>query len=111
MEIDPMAERRNMIDLNVRGIKCDTVGCGWIDCNVIVEDYIQWLNKPCPSCGGNLLTQKDYDTVVKMTNVVEKFNQFIKNWLPFLAPKKNDNMKGIPLDMNGSGKIWIKPQK
>ena len=45
------------------GIKCDNPDCNYADLTVNVEEYDQWLNRPCPDCGCNLLTQADYDMV------------------------------------------------
>ena len=45
------------------GIKCDNPECDYADTEVRIEDYNDWLNKPCPKCGANLLTQADYNNV------------------------------------------------
>ena len=54
------------------GIKCDNPNCNFVDYRVPVEDYINWLNKPCPNCGSNLLTQEDYDNVQTILKVYEQ---------------------------------------
>ena len=50
--------------MDVHGLKCDTPGCGYIDMTIPRKDYEKWIGKPCPVCGGQLLTQEDYDAVV-----------------------------------------------
>lgn len=57
------------MEFEISGIKCDTSHCNYRDDNVKFEDYPKWINKPCPVCGGNLLTQSDYDTCVTMYKV------------------------------------------
>lgn len=49
----------NAIEYAVSGLKCDTKDCDFRDDTVKLEDYGRWLNKPCPKCGGNLLTEAD----------------------------------------------------
>lgn len=51
---------------SIGGIKCDNKSCDFNDMKVKVEDYDKWLNKPCPKCSSNLLTQSDYDAVQTM---------------------------------------------
>lgn len=55
-----MKSRRDAVEVYVRGIKCDNSTCGFKDDTVKFEEYEQWLNKPCPKCGANLLTEEDY---------------------------------------------------
>ena len=43
-------------NINISGIKCDSLTCDYYDNNVHVNGYEDWLNKPCPKCGSNLLT-------------------------------------------------------
>ena len=57
------------------GIKCDNPQCDYINEDVSVSDYHNWLNKPCPKCGENLLTQEDYDKVQSMLAIVDLVNQ------------------------------------
>jgi hypothetical protein len=57
------------------GIQCDNPECDYLDLNVSVTDYHNWLNKPCPKCGENLLTQEDYDKVQAMLAIVNLVNQ------------------------------------
>lgn len=49
--------------LVVKGIKCDS--CSYKDDNVEFEDYLEWLNKPCPICGENPLTADDFNKMNK----------------------------------------------
>jgi len=49
--------------VNIMGIKCDNENCDYVDFTVPYEDYPNWINKPCPKCGDNLLTQEAYNQV------------------------------------------------
>lgn len=66
------------IDVQIRGIKCDNPDCDFLDMSVKYEDYDKWLNKPCPKCGANLLTQRDYDICklsMKLAGLLNKLPQ------------------------------------
>ncbi len=55
------------------GIKCDAEGCDYKDMSVQPEDYVDWVNRPCPDCGANLLTEADFELVgiiLEMTGVI-----------------------------------------
>ena len=52
------------------GIKCDTDGCGYHNPDVKFEQYPEYVNKPCPQCGANLLTQENYDATVIYANML-----------------------------------------
>lgn len=57
------------------GVKCDTEGCDFKVSFGAREEYTNYLNKPCPICGANLLTQEDHDTMSKMLDMMEAANQ------------------------------------
>ena len=72
-------KRFNESDENIEttksgGIQCDKSGCGWSDDLVPVEDYENWINKPCPECGSNLLTQEDYDKTQSIIHAIDTIN-------------------------------------
>lgn len=50
----------NNIKMIESGLKCDNPNCDWEDRNIIYADYKSWINKPCPKCGENVLTEEDY---------------------------------------------------
>ncbi len=47
---------KDLVDIKIHGIKCDMPLCGWADMTVQFEKYSEYVNKPCPKCGSNLLT-------------------------------------------------------
>lgn len=87
------------IILEIGGIKCDTQGCDYRDDSVKVEDYSDWLNKPCTKCGGNLLTQADYDNVQTMLAVAKMMNSI------FPAPTEHEELAALKIEMDGTGKV------
>lgn len=58
---------RDFID--VEGLMCDNKNCDYKDEAIPYEEYENHVNKGCPKCGENLLTQFDYDFV---ENAVEE---------------------------------------
>lgn len=92
---------KDAIRTEIRGIKCDTKGCDYADMDVPVEDYPQWVNKPCPNCGGNLLTEADYQTVKFVLSLADTMNAFI----PKVSDTAEDGRISVKLD--GSGKVDV----
>ena len=56
----------------IQGIKCDNEKCDYADPTVQYEEYPNWINKPCPACGENLLTEKAYKDVKMIMDSFEK---------------------------------------
>lgn len=56
-------------EMVMSGIKCDTEGCGFFDKDVPFESYSSYVNKPCPDCGGNLLTQEDFEAANQLMDL------------------------------------------
>lgn len=67
------------MELNISGIKCDTRHCNYRDDSVKFDDYLKWINKPCPLCNSNLLTIKDYNSCVRMKNIIKLIN--VLKWI------------------------------
>lgn len=91
---------KNAMELEIKGIKCDY--CDYKNEDVRFENYHEWLNKPCPKCGNNLLTQEDLDSVTKFKKIVDTFNNIL--------PKSSEGEKKAVFDlkMNGTGDIAFK---
>jgi len=71
------------MEIKISGIKCDH--CDYRDDSVQFSDYPKWLNKPCPKCGENLLTQEEYDKCLKYYKTVDILNK-VGNVLKWLNP-------------------------
>jgi len=92
---------KNALEINIGGIKCDNPNCDFMDMSVKVEDYDKWLNKPCPKCGENLLTDDDYRNVQFLLAMEKIANE--------IYPKIEDDESIVKatIDMNGTGNIYI----
>lgn len=91
-----------IVDLNVRGIKCDNPECDYSDMAVKYENYPQWLNKPCPKCGANLLTQEDLDATEQLMEIVNLTNEILKD---SGLEKQDMNKYIVPVEANGTGEL------
>lgn len=95
--------------LEIKGIKCDTRHCNYASWEVPFEDYPNWINKRCPVCGSNLLTQSEYDRCISMYKRVDTINA-IDNVLKWINPVYyfylifGDKKKKTTLDLK-TGKI------
>ena len=54
------------MEFSISGIQCDNKKCDYDDKEVARETYSEYVNKPCPKCGENLLTQEDFEAVNKL---------------------------------------------
>jgi hypothetical protein len=92
-----------MKTLNIGGIKCDAPGCTYRDNSVHLENYDLWLNKPCPLCGANLLTQADYNVVKTLVTITKVCDlPVIRHVLKIFGCKR------VNVELNGTGKVTIK---
>ena len=92
--------------LKVLGIKCDAPGCDFKDTSVQRRQYYEWINRPCPKCGANLLTEADY----KLCCSIEAATALIN---AAFGPMPED-IKQRPryrLKMNGTETFTIEPPK
>lgn len=66
------------------------------------ENYQEWLNKPCPKCGANLLTQEDLDATEQLMEIVNLTNEVLKD----LGLEKQDMDEFVvPIEANGTGEL------
>ena len=104
---------QEVIRSNISGIKCDNPECSYRDDEVKYEDYIHWLNKPCPECGSNLLTEADYNIVLKMVKAVNFINRLVTMVTPPFMRKKAkpleemDKLTRVTVELNGTGKATV----
>jgi predicted nucleic-acid-binding Zn-ribbon protein len=76
-------------------IVCDNPNCDYKVVNTgknSFQDISKYINKPCPKCGCNLLTEKDYLTGLQL----EKIINFVDKWFSWLTifSKKTKMKKG-----------------
>ncbi|ENK0558023.1 hypothetical protein AB2T19_002832 [Clostridium botulinum] len=93
---------KQAVELNIKGIKCDNPDCDYRNDKVEFKDYKNWLNKPCPKCGSNLLTKEDLEMTKSLINVANIANRVL--------PKQNNEEERIQviMKMNGTGRVDFK---
>ena len=87
------------LEHEVTGIKCDAPTCDFRDENVSFESYPDWLNRPCPKCGANLLTQTDFDTVTALFDLISFVNKVVGP----IDGDKPMNVTPIRFEFDGNG--------
>jgi hypothetical protein len=93
-----------LVEFQVRGIKCDNPSCDFIDPTVEVEEFPAWVNRLCPNCGENLLTEGDYDNVTRMLSFTNLINELAVNGaLGFAQPDENGNFEPLALEIDHNG--------
>ena len=91
------------VQLKICGIKCDNPNCDFCDMTVQLKDYKQWLNRPCPKCGHNLLTKADYKATKRLARLARITNIIF----PGGHYKMEDMIRG-EIEMDGSGEMEVK---
>ncbi len=80
--------------LCVTTIKCDY--CDWVNDLPIPEDgVVSWVNRPCPQCGKNLLTETDFGEHIKFL----KFIKFLKKIKLIKDPSEVTEGNGVYMEM------------
>jgi len=78
------------------GLICDNPNCDWEDTTIKDEDFPNWINKSCPKCGDNVLTENDYNNVLKLNKIVDYINSLSEEQL-----KKLSGNGQTSLNLNG----------
>ena len=81
------------IQVKNKGLKCDNESCDWTDETVTVDDYKDWLNKPCPKCGENVLTSEDYTNVMNVLAIIDVFNNLPEEVMKELETNSEEKSK------------------
>lgn len=66
---------------NDGGLKCDNINCDWVDKTIAFNNYQEWINKPCPKCGENVLTEEDYKNAEVVRLSIDLINSMSKEEL------------------------------
>lgn len=70
-------------------IVCDNTACDYKILNETGNPFIdvkEYINKPCPKCGDNLLTEDDYIRSRNLERIILFINKWF-SWLTIFVPK------------------------
>lgn len=101
----PVPEEEAAVQFVISGIQCDA--CDFRDDEVKLEQYPEYVNKPCPECGANLLTEADFKTVQLMIGMSEVINAVAAADLIPVARDGEMVEIDLPISLDGSGKIKL----
>lgn len=94
----------DLLTFTYHGIKCDNPMCDFMDYNVTPDQYADYVNKPCPLCGENLMTEECYENTQRILARVARFNKFLNCIVPrFLRKKMLDKMSISMFDCDVNG--------
>lgn len=68
-----------MTELLHTEILCDNEQCDFVEENVAVSSLKEWVNRPCPKCGENLLTEQDYENSLVVDKTMEMLRRLSPN--------------------------------
>ena len=94
------------IEGTIKGLKCDASDCNYSDMDIDVENYINYVNSPCPDCGENLLTEADYELVKSIMEITDMINEDFKG-----IDLPEGELETLEVVMDGSGIPKIKPRQ
>ena len=86
-------KKRNIIEIDEleNGIVCDNEVCDYvIPKSEMILPLESYVNKPCPKCGENLLTEKDYKLSINFKKIVNIIN-FLFSWMTIFKSPEKDN--------------------
>ena len=66
-----------VINIKTSKIYCDAEGCDYVSEPVDSLTAMQYVDKPCPKCGNNLLTMADYGIMKRFLDLVETLNEML----------------------------------
>lgn len=74
---------KEQVKVKIEGIKCDNPGCDYVNTSVNINNFQEWVDKPCPQCGEILLNKSDYKFA--------KFSIGVSNIINKILPKRKDD--------------------
>ncbi|MCK9574825.1 MAG: hypothetical protein WC979_02780 [Candidatus Pacearchaeota archaeon] len=113
IKIKKMAKEKVNVEIESNGIKCDNPKCGWQDNTVLWTDadavIAEWLNKPCPQCGANLLTEADAALIKTLYDIISQVNEMdeskLKEFAKIAEGEDFGEVVRATIEMNGTGNV------
>lgn len=94
----------SVIEIGHHGLKCDNPKCDYMDESIEPAVWDQYINRPCPKCGQNLLTLQDYTKAILFLLKVEKMKNFYeKTWIGKLMAKTLKSRDRLHMTFNAHG--------
>lgn len=94
----------NNIEVSDGGIVCDNPNCDWSDSLITFDMASEWINKPCPKCGENLLTEDDYGRWKITQDSIDLINQMSPEDLTKLVSTMDiEEIKKLPIFSSAIG--------
>ena len=87
------------VTLNIYGLKCEKSSCNFSKIDIKFEDYPKWIDKPCPKCGTNLLTEQEYLRAKMAKAYVNSLNETMP---PISEPEEGLHALSVSFDGKGS---------
>lgn len=94
--------------IKYKGIKCDNPECDYQDSEVSANDYIKYVNKPCPKCGSILLTENDFRFCILSMEFADFVNKHVQ--LPDSYDRSNDLVVDIELCGNDTVNFKVREE-
>jgi hypothetical protein len=95
--------------VEIKGIKCDKPSCDYRDDSVTTSQYKEYIDKPCPKCGSNLLTYADYKTSMILLMIFDNpITRLINIVYMGIIKLFHIKHKVYKAEMNGSGTFKVK---
>jgi hypothetical protein len=73
------------VEITQNGLQCDNPNCDWKDTTIPAEDFVNWVDKPCPTCGENVLTEKDFNNWQAVMITASMLNSLSEKEITILA--------------------------
>ena len=90
---------KQYVACNVTYMKCDALGCDYRTEDVSNETLVTYLNKPCPKCGENLLTDKDFEEFEAHQTLAAILNKQIEK----ISPMTDEEFSKVELKKFAEG--------
>ncbi len=107
-----MEEQKQNIEIQGSGLVCDNTSCDWEDKTIKFEDLKSWINKSCPKCGDNVLTEADFKSAEQMRLTVKIVNSLseedMKAIQGMLGGTTFDTLKDNPMFKDAEGIDTVK---
>src|SRR5438045_4235424 len=102
----------NIECLDECGLKCDNPKCDWQDKTISFADLENHINRRCPKCGQNVLTEKDFENAMITKLTADYINTLSPEELKEMSgPVDIEKLKSNPMFENAKGLEFLKTKE